>query len=149
MEKFLPPLMKGSDLASIAGITFRDGEGKIVSTPPRAMLQDLDLLPLPDRGAINLREYIETWKVHHGTGSVSIICARGCPFTCTWCSRSVFGESHRRHSAKSVVDEIEHIPRQYAPDMLWFVDDVFTMHHKWIHEFHGQMQRPTIRIPFA
>jgi len=81
-------------------------------------------------------------------GSVSLICARGCPYTCTWCSRSVFGETHRRRSAKNVVDEIELLREQYKPDMLWFADDVFTINQKWFNEFYAEMKKRNIKIPF-
>ncbi len=81
-------------------------------------------------------------------GSVSLICARGCPYTCTWCSRSVYGDTHRRRTVANVVGEIELIRERYNPDMLWFADDVFTMHHKWFHQFHEEMKRRNLRIPF-
>jgi hypothetical protein len=31
-----------------------------------------------------------------------------------------------------VVDELEWILGRYNPDMLWFADDVFTIHHGWL-----------------
>ncbi|HEV8538651.1 MAG TPA: radical SAM protein, partial [Bacteroidota bacterium] len=148
MDELLPALLNKSSLSPISGIVYRDDAGTIVRTPPRDLIQDLDSLPLPDRDAIDLAEYIGTWKTHHGMGSVSLICARGCPFTCTWCSRSVFGETHRRRSAKNVVDEIEMILDRYKPDMLWFADDVFTIHHRWFYEFYDEMKRRNLRIPF-
>jgi radical SAM superfamily enzyme YgiQ (UPF0313 family) len=148
MEELLPALTKGAGLEHISGIAYRGSDGTIRRTPAREMLQDLDALPLPDRESIDIQKYVTTWKTHHGMGSLSLICARGCPFTCTWCSRSVFGESHRRRSVKSVVDEIEILRDTYRPDMLWFADDVFTIQHKWIHEFYKEMKRRNLRIPF-
>lgn len=148
MAELLPALQTGASLESVAGIAFRNGDGTTVRTPPRPLADDLDLLPLPDRGAIDIDRYVEAWRTRHGMGSISLICARGCPFTCTWCSRSVFGESHRRRSPRAVVDEIEMLIARYKPDMLWFADDVFTIQHKWFHEFHAEMKRRGIRIPF-
>jgi radical SAM superfamily enzyme YgiQ (UPF0313 family) len=148
MEELLPALERGSPLRDVAGIVYRDDGGEPVRTAPRPLIEDLDLLPLPDREAINLHAYIDTWRAHHGMGSVSLICARGCPYTCTWCSRSVYGESHRRRSVQSVVDEIVQIRERYRPDMLWFADDVFTINHRWFNEFYDVMQARGIRIPF-
>ena len=62
---------------------------------------------------------------------VSLITARGCPYTCTWCSRSVFGTTHRRRSAANVADEVEAIVDRYHPDRLWYADDVFAIHRGW------------------
>ncbi len=148
MAELLPAVRGNASLQSVAGIAFRDGAGTTVRTARRALVEDLDALPLPDREAIDIPGYITAWRSAHGMGSVSLICARGCPFTCTWCSRSVFGDSHRRRSPASVVNEIEMLIERYKPDMLWFADDVFTIHHKWFHEFHAEMKRRAIRIPF-
>ncbi len=148
MEELLPALIKRKPLHNIAGIVFQDESNKIIRTSTRPLIQDLDSLPLPDRDAVNMNDYINTWKTHHGMGSVSLICARGCPYTCTWCSRSVYGETHRRRSAKNVVDEIEMILERYKPDMLWFADDVFTIRHKSFYEFYDEMKRRGIKIPF-
>jgi radical SAM superfamily enzyme YgiQ (UPF0313 family) len=81
-------------------------------------------------------------------GSVSLITARGCPYTCTWCSHAVFGYSHRRRSAKNVADEVEHIVQTYAPDLLWYADDVFTINHRWLHEYAAELQRRGLELPF-
>lgn len=150
LAELIPHLQKrgATNMQHIAGVVYRETDGTIVRTPERALIQNLDTLPLPDREAIALHQYIDTWRTHHGRGSVSLICARGCPFTCTWCSRSVFGETHRRRSPKNVVDEIELLITHYKPDQLWFADDVFTIHHKWFHEFYDEMQRRGLKIPF-
>jgi radical SAM superfamily enzyme YgiQ (UPF0313 family) len=47
----------------------------------------------------------------------------------------VYGKTYRRRSAESVVAEIKQIQEQYNPDHLWFVDDVFTISHKWLQSF--------------
>jgi radical SAM superfamily enzyme YgiQ (UPF0313 family) len=120
----------------------------MIRTGPRALIPDLDSLPLPDREAIDIGAYLSAWRGRHGVGSLSLVCARGCPFHCTWCSRTIYGESHRRRSVTSVVDEIEYLLATYRPEMLWFADDVFTIHHKWFHAFHAEMTRRGLKVPF-
>ena len=150
LEELVPHLRKRGPrgMQQIHGIIYREEDGSIIRTPERELIADLNLLPLPDRAAIDCHRYVETWRTHHGKGSLSLICARGCPFTCTWCSRSVFGETHRRRSVTNVVDEIELLREEYRPDMLWFADDVFTINHRWFHDFYDEMKRRNIRIPF-
>ena len=151
MEELIPALRQGRDLSSIAGIIFATGPDKnagVVRTPQRGLIKDLDRQPWPDRERIDLEQYLETWRRNHGTGSVSLITARGCPYTCAWCSHSTFGRSHRRRTADSVVDEIAWIGERYAPEMLWIADDVFTIDHRWLTQFAGQMQARALRIPF-
>lgn len=150
MAELLPEISQNGvhKLQTVKGIVFRDEEGKFIHTENRPLIKDLDSLPLPDRNAIDFPKYVETWRTHHGKGSASLICARGCPYTCTWCSRSVFGETHRRRSVNNVVDEIELLLEQYKPDMLWFADDVFTINQKWFYEFYTEMKKRNIKIPF-
>ncbi len=150
LEELVPHLLKHGprELGGIQGIAFRDDSGEIVRTEPRPMIADLDGQPFPDRAAIDQHAYVNVWREHHGMGSVSLITARGCPFTCTWCSHSVFGYSHRRRSPTNVVDEVEQIVSTYAPDMLWYADDVFTINHKWLFEYAAAMEQRGFRLPF-
>jgi radical SAM superfamily enzyme YgiQ (UPF0313 family) len=136
------------NLQSIRGIAYRDDEGHVLRTDPRPLIANLDAQPFPDRAAIDQQAYIDVWRKHHGQGSVSLITARGCPFTCTWCSHSVFGYSHRRRSASSVVDEVEQIVADYAPDLLWYADDVFTINHKWLYEYAAELDHRNLHLPF-
>jgi radical SAM superfamily enzyme YgiQ (UPF0313 family) len=77
-----------------------------------------------------------------------MITARGCPYECQWCSHEVYGKTHRRRKAASVADELEWILTRYNPDMLWFADDVFTIHHGWLTQFAAEMKRRGLSIPF-
>lgn len=150
LQELVPHLVEQglSGLDGIQGVAFRDPRGEIVRTEPRPMIADLDAQPFPDRAAIDQQQYVDIWRKHHGQGSVSLITARGCPFTCTWCSHSVFGYSHRRRSPNNVVDEVEHIVGTYNPDLLWYADDVFTINHKWLFEYSAELERRGLRLPF-
>jgi radical SAM superfamily enzyme YgiQ (UPF0313 family) len=81
-------------------------------------------------------------------GSISLTTARGCPYTCRWCSRSVFGETHRRRSPANVADEVQEIVERYRPEMLWYVDDVFTIHKGWLLKYDAELRRRGLRVPF-
>lgn len=139
---------KFEQLAHVAGIVYKDEHHQIRRTPARALLPDLDALPMPDRAAIDLHKYVATWRTHHGKGAVSLITSRGCPYSCTWCSHSVFGKTLRKRNAKLVVDEVEMIRAEYAPDMLWYADDVFNINHKWHFEYAAELKRRALKIPF-
>ncbi|MBL0176156.1 MAG: B12-binding domain-containing radical SAM protein [Ignavibacteria bacterium] len=137
-----------ASLHDVAGIVFRDTDGAVVRTAAREKLRTLDELPFPDRGAIDFTPYFKAWKERHGVTSLSIITQRGCPYTCAWCSHSVYGESYRRRAPARVAEEIEAMKRAYNPDMLWFVDDVFTISAKWIFELQEELLRRDLHIPF-
>jgi anaerobic magnesium-protoporphyrin IX monomethyl ester cyclase len=149
LEELIPAMQSAiADLSAINGIVFRDDDGSVVRTPPRALLPELDRQPYPDRDAIDLPSYLTAWRERHGVGTVSLITARGCPYTCTWCSRSVFGETHRRRSVANVADEVEGIADRYHPERLWYADDVFAIHRTWTVEYAKELERRRIRLPF-
>lgn len=133
---------------NIRGIVFLGPDGQLVRTVARPLLPDLDAVPFPDRESIDMAAYLDIWRTRHGASSVSLIAARGCPYTCTWCSHAVYGYTHRRRSPGNVVDEVEHIVRTWSPDQLWFADDVFTIHHGWLFEYADEMRRRGLKVPF-
>jgi anaerobic magnesium-protoporphyrin IX monomethyl ester cyclase len=134
-------------LHDVAGIHFRDETGAMVTTPARERLP-IASLPWPSRDAVDLRQYLDSWKQRHGENSLNIITARGCPYTCKWCSHGVFGRSYRHREVEDVVDEVQHLIATYNPDQLWFADDVFTMNHPWLRKLHAELVRRNIRIRF-
>lgn len=134
--------------SEITGLAYKNDLGEFVKNNPRVKMKDVDQFPLPNRKKIDLSEYLQTWKTHHGKSTLNISTQRGCPYTCQWCSTAVYGQSYRRRNPVLVVDEIEELIATYQPDALWFVDDVFTVSHKWIAAFSAEMQRRNIQIPF-
>jgi len=131
------------------GVVYRDAStGQVVRTPAAPQIRDLDSLPWPDRERIDMHRYLAAWRERHGVGSVSLITARGCPYSCRWCSHSTYGKTHRRRSPSAVADEAEWILNQYHPEMLWYADDVFTIHHGWTLKYAAELKRRGIRVPF-
>lgn len=146
--EFVQQLEGSQEYESVPGLAFVNRQGGVVKNPPRVKIKQVDEIPFPNRKKIDLSKYLDTWKRHHGKSTLNISTQRGCPYTCQWCSTAVYGQSYRRRSPKLVVDEIEYLIENYQPDALWFVDDVFTVSHKWIAAFSEEMQKRGISIPF-
>jgi len=132
---------------SIAGIAFLDNDN-FVQNPERQKIKDLNDLSIPNRKKINLRQYLDAWKTFHGKNALSVSTMRGCPYTCKWCSRAVYGLSYRRRNPDKVVEELVQIKKEYNPDSLWFVDDVFTISHKWLTSFRDELRKHNLLIPY-
>jgi anaerobic magnesium-protoporphyrin IX monomethyl ester cyclase len=77
-----------------------------------------------------------------------LITARGCPYSCRWCSHSTFGKTHRRRSVTAVADEVEWLIDRYHPDMFWYADDVFTIHTSWTLNYRTELKRRGVHLPF-
>jgi len=139
---------KQQSLKDIPGIGFKDDAGNKTFTQDRTLIKTIDELPLPNRERIDIAAYQNIWKKYHGSDAVSVSTMRGCPYTCRWCSRAVYGLSYRRRSPAKVIDELEIIQTDYHPDTLWFVDDVFTISHKWMNEFTLELKRRNLKINY-
>ncbi len=150
MAELLPALARQGPhrLHGIAGTVFRDESGAVVANPEREQIAKLDSLPWPDREAIDTGRYVDVWRRHHGAGSVNLITARGCPYRCRWCSHAVFGFTHRRRSPEDSAAELAHIVDTYHPDQVWYADDVFTIHHRWLFTYAAELDRRGLRVPF-
>jgi anaerobic magnesium-protoporphyrin IX monomethyl ester cyclase len=135
-------------LGQIDGIAYLGANGSVMRTKPREQIKDIDAQPWPARESIDMARYVETWRTHHGMGSVSLITARGCPYHCRWCSHEVFGKTHRRRKPASVADELEWLIGRYQPQMAWMADDVFTIHHGWLFQYAAELKRRGLKLPF-
>jgi radical SAM superfamily enzyme YgiQ (UPF0313 family) len=136
------------EIKNISGLGLKNQNNEIVFTAEREKLKEIDSLPFPGRDKINLQLYLNAWKERHGENAISISTMRGCPYTCKWCSRAVYGLSYRRRTPQNVCDELELIQKEYNPDTLWFVDDVFTISHKWLNEFNDTLKQRNLKIKF-
>jgi len=136
-----------NDFKQINGIGYKDENEKLIFTPERALI-NIDDLPLPNRSGIDISKYLEAWKRHHNLDAISVSTMRGCPYTCRWCSRAVYGLTYRRRSPKKVVEELSLIKEEYNPDTIWFVDDVFTISHKWLSAFNKELKNINLKIKY-
>lgn len=120
-------LINNQRLETVKGIAFMK-DGKIIKTPPRKLLKDLDALPFPARDILDQRHFKkEPWHF--------VVTSRGCPFPCTICqpvTRNIFGLKTRRRKPSGVVDEIEEVLHNYGEVPLQFWGDTFTDNRKWV-----------------
>jgi len=131
------------NLHEIAGITFRKNE-RIVRTPNRTFIQNLDELPHPAFKHFPLSKYRIFGKTY-----LPIITSRGCPFQCTFCLASrMCGRRFRARSPKNVVDELEWLRDTHGADTFAFYDDTFTFDRRRASEICGEMKNRNIGLPW-
>ena len=145
--ELIQSLSINSDLSLISGLVFQKN-GKTITNAPRQKVKEIDDLPLPNRSVFPIEKYLETWKNAHGKSALNVSTQRGCPYTCKWCSTAVYGQSYRRRSPELVVEELTELMKTYQPDTFWFVDDVFTVSHKWMKGFAEAMKASGLKIEY-
>lgn len=127
MVDLLKSLEEKKPMSEVDGIVYRK-DGKIVRNRPRKLIENLDEIPFPARHLLPLDRYtILGEKRRLG----NVMTSRGCPFSCIFCSSSLFyGRRFRARSPKNVVDEIEELVYKYKIRSIEIVDDAFTINLK-------------------
>ena len=122
---------------NIAGIVY-EHNGRLVRTPPRPLISDLDTIPPPDRHFFDMKHYCGPGRMVHGlyAKGTSMMPSRGCPYgTCDFCSSALmWGRSVRMFSPRYVVDEMESVVDEYGLNFIVFLDDNFTTKRAWLQE---------------
>ncbi len=111
-------LQNGKSLDAADGLIFREDD-KIKSNPPPKPIYPLDQIPYPAREELKMQLYDKNAGI--------IFTSRGCPQQCIFCSRPVFGRKWRGHSSDYVLNEIEHLMKEYGASTLSVLDDNFTV----------------------
>jgi radical SAM C-methyltransferase len=93
------------DLGSIAGISFRDEAGAIVTTPDRERIRDLEIIPSPIlTNTLALRD-------QHGRQNYDVVLLetnRGCPYKCSFCYwGGAIGQKMRQFSSERIAAELD------------------------------------------
>jgi anaerobic magnesium-protoporphyrin IX monomethyl ester cyclase len=136
-------------LSAVNGIVYKNQNGsnqvKVIYTPPREFIDDLDRLPFPARDTFDNQSYKNHYFKKFGYTTTSLMSSRGCPFNCDFCSRAVFGNRFRARSARNVVDEMESV-KALGYDRIWFADDCFTLNKKRLLDICREIIQRKLRI---
>ena len=71
--------------------------------------------------------------------NTSCISSRGCPYSCSYCDRSVFRRSFRYNSAEYLYEHLRYLKERFGTRHVNFYDDQFTFHRKRVEAFTGMM----------
>jgi anaerobic magnesium-protoporphyrin IX monomethyl ester cyclase len=89
------------------GIYRRPAGGAAESVPRQSLgEEEINLLPLPDRGDYDHGRYQRFWRGKGQFLPAGIMTTYGCPQDCDFCSRPVFGRHFRRRNIDSIMREI-------------------------------------------
>ncbi|MFQ6010802.1 MAG: B12-binding domain-containing radical SAM protein, partial [Nitrososphaerales archaeon] len=117
-------------------------------TKARERIRDLEKLPLPARDLFDHSSYQRYYKQHYGRTMTHMMCSRGCPFSCNFCSKPVFGNIYRNRSASAIVDEIEDI-QTYGYERVWFSDDIFPINKRLVEDVSSEIIRRGLDVEWG
>jgi anaerobic magnesium-protoporphyrin IX monomethyl ester cyclase len=115
---------------------------------PTALLAGPDM-PSPAWDLVQMERYRAIWLKAHGYFSLNMAASRGCSFRCTWCAKPIWGNQYLQRSAADVASEMIHLKRTFAPDHIWFADDIFGFRVDWVMAFADAACNGGGSIPFT
>jgi radical SAM superfamily enzyme YgiQ (UPF0313 family) len=137
-QLILDLLARLDDPDTVAGLTWREKDGRLRENPDRPQDWDLDRWPFPDREAVAV-DYVESMPLDVPAvlsldRFATVQSSRGCPFQCVFCDIPAF---HRRtwrpRSAAHVVAELRHL-QDAGYGSVYFVDDHFLLKPRRVEE---------------
>ncbi len=130
-------LNKTDKLAEVKGISYI-ADGKVVNTPDREYIHNLDELPFVSEVYKKYLDIKDYFYAHVSFPTVSIFSSRGCPSKCFYCmySQVMFGKNYRKRSAKNLFEECLYITKEF-PEVkeILIDDDNFAVDQKNVQEF--------------
>ncbi len=136
----------GRSLRGVRGIIYREGD-KIVENKRREFIEDLDSLPFPAFDLMPLEKYT---VLGHKLEHFPMITSRGCPYSCRYCSSSLFmGKRFRARSAENVVDEIQWLVDDFGAKHIAFGDDTFTLSKRRVLEICRELRSRGIEVEWS
>lgn len=130
------------DRNGVRGIAFADADGKVIATPAEPTIEDLDRVA-PDWSILDWAKYIYI-PMNRRVAIPNF--ARGCPFTCSFCSQWKFWRDYRVRDPIKVVDEIENLVKNHDVGFFILADEEPTIHRKKFIQFCEELIRRKLDV---
>ena len=142
--ELLNQLSAGCEAGQIIGLAARN----TLRPSRRPDITDLDKLPFPAWDLVDVEKYRSIWMKRHGFFSMNMVTTRGCPYHCNWCAKPIWGQRYNSRSPENVVAEMKWLKENFAPDHIWFADDILGLKPNWIEKFAALLNEVDGVIPF-
>jgi anaerobic magnesium-protoporphyrin IX monomethyl ester cyclase len=142
--ELLDQLSAGGEAENITGAVSRHSS----QVTRRPDITNLDALPFPAWDLVDIEKYRSIWMERHGYFSMNMVTTRGCPYHCNWCAKPIWGQRYNSRSPENVAAEMKWLKESYAPDHIWFADDILGLKPRWIEKFADLVHDDGTIIPF-
>lgn len=135
---------KLSEFKDVKGIAFKK-DNKIVLTPKRPPIINLDELPFPAFYLLPMKKY--RFNLLKKTPFTTCLTSRGCPFACIYCPYPQgYGEFWRGRTPENVLDELIWLKNEFKIKSLLFRDQVPTFDMKRAEKIYDMMIKEGLDI---
>ena len=115
----------------VRNLIWRGPHGPVTNGVER--IPDLDALPLPDYSLV--APFLHRYSAPEpsiAAPSLAIMCTRGCPFECAFCSSpGTWGRRMTFRSVPSIIEEIVYLRERFGVREIFFQDDTLNARPAW------------------
>jgi radical SAM superfamily enzyme YgiQ (UPF0313 family) len=110
-------------MSEVKGIAYLEN-GKLIKTPERLLIQNLDQIPFPAYELFPMDHYalLRMPRIKNSERCIPILSGRGCTFKCNFCYR--MDKGFRPRSAESIIEEIKLLQKDYNVNYIAFSDEL-------------------------
>lgn len=127
------------------GIAFMQDD-KFITTPLAPVIRNIDQIPFLNYELFNMEGYLENSRYHVASPeklpivfddlkAIPINTARGCPFTCTFCTHAFKDYKYRVRSPENIIREMKFRKEQYGINFVNFWDELTFVNAAGAEEF--------------
>jgi len=123
------PQLASTPFEMIAGCCWRDGNGTFRSSPGLGQT-DMRSIPTLDYSDYPVERHHHLHHIFPGNGAdhlklgAEVEFARGCPYSCTFCNKTLFRNKYRERELSAVLAEIDQLIAR-GVDYIYFIDEIF------------------------
>ena len=138
-------LINKEDISKVPGLVKKIGHEKYLINPS-TRVHNLNLLPRPARHLVDMEAYFKIGAFHSAKSRskrvLSVMCSRGCPEKCTFCSTpGMWGQNTRWRTTKHIMNEINSDVKKFNIGELQFEDDTITVNKKNLFDLCNELEK--------
>lgn len=111
----------------LESISYKLKNGEIRRNKKHIPLSDLDVLSFPAWHLFPVEKYGLFPFADIKKPILTVLGSRGCPYQCSFCSVTYWGNKYRKRKPEKVVDEIEYLIDRFKIRQFGFVDAIFPL----------------------
>ena len=121
-----------SEMSHIMGLVYRSQDGEIIQTPPRQVIEDMDILPYPTYEEIDMSQIDYKFCPLTNKNDIyfSTFASRGCIFKCSFCT-PLLTRKFRHRSPESILEEIRYLRHNFRAEVIYFEDSCMSINENW------------------
>jgi anaerobic magnesium-protoporphyrin IX monomethyl ester cyclase len=136
----------------IPGCCWRDGGSHTYRSTPGLGAVDMQVVPMLDYSDYPVERHSHLHHIFPGNGAdhlkrgAEVEFARGCPYACSFCNKTLFRNKYRERKLSAVLAEIDQLIGR-GVDYVYFIDEIFGV-GKQVHDLLEEIAKRPLSIGF-